>query len=612
LKSENLVKTFDEVFFMWRKRAVGWLIISFMVLCLLVGRLIQLQLISTEHFTDREINLLEASVRQRSQEMVIDTGRGNFLDRSGRPLTHKNIPVLILFPFLAKMDWDIERVSEITGASEYSLRYSVENAKEPFAFGKPEPLQLTEEQMEKINALKIPGVFAVEKKYNLLESPAAQLIGITGENQNLVKERYPDKELSINTMVGITGMEKSFDEFLLPEGASKLVYHVDATGGPLFGINVKYVEPANPFYPVNIKTTLDYDLQMMAENLADRHGIKKGGIVLLDIETNTVLAMVSRPSVNKANPFDKESGGAVNQMIKQQIMGSVFKTVVTAAAIDHGLDDPARQFDCSKKINGQPDPKYQHGMLNFNDSFARSCNNTFATIAKELKDIDSEVLEDYAKKLSLTGPVSWQGDIYHFSDFRQLQDEEKGRVFLSEDAKKDRNFVALTGIGQHEVRATPLAVSNMIATIARGGQKDMVRVASEIEYKNSTSLLEFKEKKLDGETIAPYTAMKLQKLLREVVINEDGTGKWFKELPYEVAGKSGTAETGRIVAGKQLHNKWFAGYFPYKNPKYALVTVNLGVTEDTGGVNPLFADLVKGIYNFNHKEEVPPFGSTDS
>ncbi|PWW26484.1 cell division protein FtsI/penicillin-binding protein 2 [Cytobacillus oceanisediminis] len=597
---------------MWRKRAVGWLIISFTVLCLLVGRLIQLQLISTEHFTDREINLLEASVRQRSQEMVIDTGRGNFLDRSGRPLTHKNIPVLILFPFLAKMDWDIERVSEITGASEYSLRYSVENAKEPFAFGKPEPLQLTEEQMEKINALKIPGVFAVEKKYNLLESPAAQLIGITGENQNLVKERYPDKELSINTMVGITGMEKSFDEFLLPEGASKLVYHVDATGGPLFGINVKYVEPANPFYPVNIKTTLDYDLQMMAENLADRHGIKKGGIVLLDIETNTVLAMVSRPSVNKDNPFDKESGGAVNQMIKQQIMGSVFKTVVAAAAIDHGLDDPARQFDCSKKINGQPDPKYQHGMLNFNDSFARSCNNTFATVAKELKDIDSEVLEDYAKKLSLTGPVGWQGDIYHFNDFRQLQDEEKGRVFLSEDAKKDRNFVALTGIGQHEVRATPLAVSNMIATIARGGQKDMVRVASEIEYKNSTSLLEFKEKKLDGETIAPYTAMKLQKLLREVVINEDGTGKWFKELPYEVAGKSGTAETGRIVAGKQLHNKWFAGYFPYKNPKYALVTVNLGVTEDTGGVNPLFADLVKGIYNFNHKEEVPPFGSTDS
>lgn len=597
---------------MWRKRAVGWLIVSFMVLGFLMGRLIQLQLVSTEHFTDREINLLESSVRQRSQEMIIDAGRGNFLDRSGNPMTFENKSVLILFPFLARMEWDINKISKITGASEYSLRYSVENAKEPFAFGTPEPIQLSFEQMEDINALKIPGVFAVEKKYSRSEKPAAQLIGITGQNQNVLNERYPNKDLSSYTMIGITGMEKSFDEFLLPEGASKLVYHVDGTGGPLFGIDVKYVEPANPFYPVNIKTTLDYDLQMMTEKLADQHGIKKGGVVLLDIETNSVLAMVSRPSINKDNPFDEESSGTVNHMIKQQIMGSVFKTVVAAAAIDQGLDDPKRQFDCSRKINGEPDLKYQHGMLNFNDSFARSCNNTFASIAKELKDINPDLLEEYADKLSLMGPVSWQGDIYHFNDFKQLHDEEKGRVFLSEDAKKDSNFAGLTGIGQHEVRATPLAVANMMATIARGGDKEMVRVASKIEYKNSTSLIEFKEQKLEGDKIAPFTAMKLQRLLREVVLNEEGTGRWFKELPYEVAGKSGTAETGIMADGQQLHNKWFAGYFPYKNPKYALVAVNLEVTEDTGGVNPLFSDIVKEIYNNNHNEENPPSGSADS
>lgn len=140
----------------------------------------------------------------------------------------------------------------------------------------------------------------------------------------------------------------------------------------------------------------------------------------------------------------------------------------------------------------------------------------------------------------------------------------------------------------------------------------MVRVASKIEYKNSTSLIEFKEQKLEGDKIAPFTAMKLQRLLREVVLNEEGTGRWFKELPYEVAGKSGTAETGIMADGQQLHNKWFAGYFPYKNPKYALVAVNLEVTEDTGGVNPLFSDIVKEIYNNNHNEENPPSGSADS
>ncbi|KAB2338643.1 penicillin-binding protein 2 [Cytobacillus depressus] len=588
---------------MWRKRAIVWLCFCLLMFSALLGRMIQLQLVSTEDFTKRQINLLEASVSQRSQEMVLDTGRGSFLYRDGTPITHKSLPVLILFPFLKKMDWEIEKVADIVGVSEYSLRYAVNHSKEPFAFGDPMPILLSETQMKEINELKIPGVFAVEKKYHLTDNPAEHLIGIIGENENLLRKRYPHKEISSSTMIGLTGMEKSFDEFLLPDGKSKLVFHVDATGGPLFGIHVKYVEPANPFYPVNIKTTLDPDLQRLAEDLAERHGIKKGGVVLLDIESNSVAAIVSEPSINRKDPFN-QSGGAENLMLKQQIMGSVFKTVVAAAAIDHELTDTTRKFDCSKKINGDPDLQFQYGMLDFTTSFARSCNNTFATLAKELKEIDPNILENYAEKLSLIGSVGWKGDIYHFNDFKQLQEEEKGRIFMTEDEKKDQNFVGLTGIGQHEVRATPLAVANMMATIAKGGKKEMVRVASKIEYKNRTSLLEFKKQAIEGETISPYTAMKLQKLLREVVMNENGTGRWFQDLPYEVAGKSGTGETGRTRGDQPLYNKWFAGYFPYKNPKYALVTVNLDVTAETGGVNTLFADLVKGIYDLENKKNI--------
>lgn len=579
-----------------------WLIICITAISLLIGRLIQVQLVSTETFTKHNINLLEASVVQRSQQMVIDNGRGGFLDRNGESLVHRKIPVLILFPFLKNMEWDSEQVADIINVPVESIEYRVKQAEDPFAYGDPNPLKLTDAQMEQINALKIPGVFAVERKYSVTEYPAEQLIGITGQNTAELQKRYPDKDLVEQTVIGLTGLEKSFDEFLLPDGNSKLIYHVDAKGGPLFGIDVKYVEPANPFYPVNIKTTIDKDIQEMAENLVDQYQISKGGVVLLDLETNSVLAMVSRPIINKEKPFEDGSNGLKNMMISEQIIGSVFKTVVAGAAIDYELDDPTRMYDCSKKINGQPDLVYDHGMLNFTDSFARSCNNTFGTIAKELKEIDPNILEEYANKLSLVGSVGWNGDIYHFSDFKQLQEEQKGRVFLSEDAKKDNNFVALTGIGQHEVRATPLAVANMMGTIAKGGVRESVRVVSEVEYKNGNSLLPFEKKALPGESISPYTAMKLQKLLREVVVNENGTGRWFQELPYAVAGKSGTAETGIFKDEKQLHNKWFAGYFPYDNPKYALVTVNLGVYGDEGGVNGLFADMVKNLYNLDHNE----------
>ncbi|MFP7297540.1 peptidoglycan D,D-transpeptidase FtsI family protein [Neobacillus niacini] len=582
---------------MIRRRIIGLLVICIAGLLVLTGRLVQIQLFQTETFSKHNVNLLEESVKQRTQELVIDNGRGNFLDRNGELLTHKKVSVLVLFPFLKNMDWDIEAVSSISGISEIRLRNSLENSDKPFAYGEPQPMELTPSQMEQINKLEIPGVFAIEKKFERSEILAEQLIGLTGENAEELKKRYPSKELSDKTLIGVSGLEESFDEFLLPEGKSKLVYHVDGDGAPLFGINVKYVDPANPFYPVNVRTTIDKNLQQKSEDLVDKHGINKGGLVLLDIASNSVLASVSRPAINQDDPYS--GSGITNRMLKQEIMGSIFKTVVAAAAIDNNLDDPTRLFNCSKKINGDPELKYNYGMLSFTDSFARSCNRTFGELAKELQKKDKNMLEDYAEKLSLTGTAGWRGEVYHTDNFKQLVDEDKGRVFLSEEAKKDQNFAAMSGIGQHEVRATPLAVANMMAAIARGGKKEMVRTASKIEYKNGTTMVTFDKKPLSGDTISPYTAMKLQKLLREVVVNPNGTGKWFQDLPYEVAGKSGTAETGKYQNEKQLHNKWFAGYFPYQNPKYALVAVNLDVLDTEGGVNLLFADMVKMLYEYD-------------
>jgi cell division protein FtsI/penicillin-binding protein 2 len=576
------------------KRVMGLLVIFNICFLLLIYRLSQIQLFETKTFSKHHINLLGESVKQRTQELVIDNGRGNFLDRNGAMLTYKKVNVLVLFPFLKKLDWDVNKVSTITGIPENKLKESVVDAEKPFAYGEPEPLEMTASQMERINALKIPGVFAIERKFERSQIPAEQLIGLTGENAKEVNKRYPNKKLSDNTLIGVSGLEESFDEFLLPDGKSKLVYHVDGDGAPLFGMNVKYVDPANPFYPVNVRTTLNKSLQQKAEELVDKYHIKNGGLVLLNIEDNSVLTLVSRPAIIKTDPYN--DSGITNRMLKQQIIGSVFKTVVAAAAIDHQLDDPTRLFDCSKKLNGKPEVQFNYGMLNFTDSFARSCNRTFGELAKELQQKDPHVLEDYAAKLSLIGSVGWQGNIYHTSNFKQFADEDKGRVFMSDEARKDANYVMMSGIGQHEVRATPLAVANMMATIARGGKKEMVRAVSKIEYKNGTTMMDFPEKSLAGDSISPYTAMRLQKLLRRVVLNPDGTGKWFQNLPFDVAGKSGTAETGKYEKGKQLYNKWFAGYFPFHNPKYALVAVQLDVFENEGAVHSLFADIVKLLY----------------
>ena len=580
---------------MRKRRVTCLLLICTFCMAFLMGRLMEIQLFNTKAFSKHHINLLKESVRQRSQELILDDGRGRFLYKNGESMTGKKVSVLVVFPFLKKMISELRQAAAILGVKGEGLAETVESSNKPFIYGgERSPIVLTSSQLTRINGLKIPGMIAVEKIFRRPHLTAEHLIGLVGENAQTLKERYPDKKLSEKTRIGISGLEQSFDEFLLPEGESKLVYHVDGTGSPLFGFHVRYVDPANPFYPVNIRTTIDKTVQEQAEELVDANHIKKGGLVLLDLSDNSILAMVSRPNMDNANPY-KESGIS-NMMVKQQIIGSVFKTVTAAAAIDYQLSAPSRLFNCNKKINGDEELTYHYGMLNFSDSFARSCNQTFGQLARELTKIDPNILEDYAAKLSLTDPVGWQGNIYHSEHFKQLLDEEQGRVYLTNSEKEDANFVSQTGIGQHEVRATPLAVANMMAAIARGGKKEQVRAVSKIEYKNGATMAEFHSKEMKGATISPFTAAKLQKLLREVIVNQHGTGRWFQHSPYDIAGKSGTAETGKYQNGRQLHNKWFAGYFPYQHPQYALVTVNLDVYENAGGVNQLFASVVNMLY----------------
>jgi penicillin-binding protein 4B len=556
----------------------------------------QLQLFQTESFTKHKINLIEESVEQRTQQLIIDEGRGEFLDRNGDPLSYEEKNVLILFPFLKSMEWPVEKVADILHVPVNTIKTKVEKAKTPFVFGGNKPFQLSEEEMEAINGLEIQGLFALKRKFPKQEMLASQLIGITGENEKMFHERYPDKVKGAHQEIGVSGLQETFDEWLVAEEQAKLIYHVDARGGPLFGVDVKYLAPSNPFYPLNVKTTIDSKLQQELEEVADTYNIEKGGLLLLDIEKSEIVANVSRPKINIKDPYG--GTGATNYMFKSLIPGSVFKTAVAAAAIDEKIVDETTVFPCSEDIYGNQAEK-QYGNINIKKSFAVSCNRTFAELAKSLTEKNPNLIEQYAEKLGLIGDISWQGDIYHYSNFKQLQLGES-KIFSSEEEKKDMNFVSQTGIGQREVRVTPLGVANMMATIARGGQKYRVSAVSAVEYENGNSMFSFPKEKGEGETISRYTAMKLQQYLRGVVTDEKGTARYLQAAAYPIAGKTGTAETGKYegeeVPSNQLYNKWFAGYFPFDEPKYALVAVNLDVKINEGGIYPIFKDAVDAVY----------------
>jgi len=335
------------------------------------------------------------------------------------------------------------------------------------------------------------------------------------------------------------------------------------------------------------------------ENTLNHYKLKDGGAVLIDIKNNKVIAMASRPSINKKDPFKKQNGSdsVENRLLTPQTPGSIFKTVTAAAALEQNKIQPSLTYNCDKSIYGNNvEEDHQKGQLTFEESFAQSCNATFAQLAKEMIISNPNILEQYADKLGLIQPVGWTGDVFHFEHFKQFLGEKSGRVWTNAREKKVPNAVAQTAIGQLDVKVTPLAVANMMATIARGGEKKQVKAVDALEYKNNTSLYTFKEHELKGDTINKATAASMQQLLKGVVQSEKGTGRRFQTLPYEVAGKSGTAE---ISVKDDIVNKWFAGYFPADDPKYAMVVVDLNTKSAISPTNSVFYDIVKGMYDLN-------------
>ncbi|MGG1686267.1 peptidoglycan D,D-transpeptidase FtsI family protein [Pseudalkalibacillus sp. NRS-1564] len=575
---------------MSRRRVTG---VGFLFMCLmfvLVGRLIQLQLVETESYSKHEVNLIEASIDQRTQSYVLDEGRGTMLDRNGIPMS-ETIPALVLFPFLKDRDWPIEEVAKIIKTSPDEIDRSFDKRKQPFNYEK----RLTSEQMRQINELSIPGVYAVNKPLN--ENPlAAHVIGSVRPNPDLIKSKYPEKwaEGIINehTKLGISGLQAAFDPFLISEGDTTLLYHADRQGNPLLGLDVKLFSTTDSFYPLQVKTTLDMEIQNSLEEAVDEAGITNGGAVLLDIESNNLIGMVSRPLFESDDPLGK---GAVNQMVKGYFPGSVFKTIILAAAYENGIKD-TRTFNCDLNLYRDGPGNRDLGIMNLKSSFAASCNAAFTELAEELIKIDPDVIENTATKLGIGKTVGWEDMLYHYEDFKQFPDESEPVFFKDDKDKVVIKAIDQTAIGQLNVKLSPLAIANMMATIGREGEAKQVRAVSDILYKNGTTFHSFSERNLNGK-LSNKVVKSLQESLREVVVS--GTGRtYLADLPVKVAGKSGTAELGEDLS---FDHQWFAGYFPYDSPKYALVVVDFERKEKEYKTYEAFASIVKLLQQFERR-----------
>jgi penicillin-binding protein 4B len=568
--------------------------IYFVLVCLsllfglIVFRLANIQLIQTESFGPKNVNLLEKSVDQRSHQITLSNGRGTITDRNGNELTNKRIYDVVIFPGMKDNNGTFQELAAAMHTSVTNLTEEFVGLESPTYLSDLLNKEITEDLYKKLNEMDIGGIYPIER--TLYQDPmlAQHFIGLVRQNPDVFKEKY-DKNVLLEDIkpVGISGIEEAFDKFLISKEEEKLLFHVDAIGKPLFGFDLKYSGFDNGFYPLKVQTTLDIALQQKAEEVLSKYDIKKGGIVLLDVESRDILAMASKPVIDLTNPYRDNT--LINQMLEGHSPGSVFKTVVAAAALENLKVDNQRTFDCSMDLYNKKPAKRELGVLTFEQSFAESCNRTFGQLAIELMDVDPNLMEDYARKLGLVEPVGWKGDVFQYPNFKQFPNERSGVIWQDNTESTDPNYVLQTAIGQRNVKVTPLAVANMMATIASDGVKKEVRGVNQISYKNGATMAEFETKQLTNQ-INPYTAVRLRKLMHKVT--ENGTATTLKGL--EVAGKSGTAETGE---DDEANHHWFGGFFPYEKPKYAMVIVDLDNPTGTTNIYQAYKEMVEFIYN---------------
>ncbi len=505
-----------------------------LVFVFLLGKLFCLQILNGP-------GLARSAVRQRISGLVIYDKRGDIKDRHGISLLDRGWRKgLVAFPVLYR-----GREEEIVSA--LSRLEGTDRVADPPRGSLPFWLYLGSGDVGA--GWGIPGTFPavlpgiLEAAYPVRYGPdllACHLVGYLQESEGR----------------GVSGIEAAFDRELSRGQETVLGALVDGSQGLIGGLGYRATRKGES--ALDVILTLDSSLQREVERIADRY-IGRGAVVVMDCRGD-ILALASRPAFHPArleNYLNGERGALINRALMEYQPGSVFKTVVAAAALEEGLVSLFQRFHCSGGVEAgglyfqctclHPDP-----LLSLAEAFAYSCNSVFIELAQEL---GGERLLDYARRFGL-------GEATGF-----LLDETYGLLPEKNDLNNSR-ALANAALGHGAVMVTPLQMASLMAIIANGGYRVRPRLVQALENTDRQIVRYFGTQQ--GERVlSPATVNRLKYLLHGVMAT--GTGRPGALTVLPAGAKTGTAESGRRENGRALYNYWAAGFYPLEGAEAVIV-----------------------------------------
>ena len=394
---------------------------------------------------------------------------------------------------------------------------------------------------------------------------APHLVGYVSALQPEELEDYKRKGYAGDEKTGRKGIELWAEERLSGKRGGTL-YVIDPEGKPVAELGSTPSEAGQ-----EITTTLDRDLQLGAQKAMS---VFNGAIVVLERDTGRVLALVSTPGFDP-NAYQTENanwGYELDEILTnpdspqfnratqgQYPLGSVFKVITLAAAIESGRYTPEYTYECGyifEELAGFPryDWTYEHfqedgvtqpsGKLNLQQSLIRSCNPFYWHMGLDLFNQGlTTAIADMSEGFGLGSPTGIE-----------VVAEEPGVVPVPGTQVDATNLA----IGQGDLLVTPIQVARFMAAMGNGGILFRPQAIEKITGPGGETLFSFTPEEQGRLPVKPETLAFIQEAMVGVLHSKSPVGTAYyrlNDLDIPVAGKTGTAE---LPAGDS--HAWFAGY----------------------------------------------------
>ena len=454
--------------------------------------------------------------------------------------------------------------------------------------------RLSDEEVARVASqrYRLPGV---DVKARLLRdyphgAAAAHVIGYIGRINQRDVERIDETGETANyrgsLYIGKAGLELSYESELHGTTGVEQV-EVNAGGRAVRALSNTPAKPGN-----DLELTLDIGLQKLAEQA---FGGRRGALVAIEPATGGVLALVSTPSYDPnlfVDGISTQDWKALNEspdhpMLHRAIYsayppGSTFKPFMALAGLELGKITADREIaDPGYFVFGghrfMDDKVGGHGMVDLHKSIVVSCNTYYYQLAADLGigGISSFMAPfGFGERTGIDLPGEASGVLPSPEwKMRRFSKPEQQRWYAGETIS--------VGIGQGYNAYTPLQLANALAALVNEGRLYRPHV---VKYVVDSQTGERRVIEPEPLRQIPLQQAHLKAVLDAMVdVNQSGTGKRvFKDAPYSVGGKTGTAQVYSLrgqrydkdnVRERLRDHSWFVAYAPAKNPQIALAVL---------------------------------------